>query len=131
MSQLVNIAIAAYIKKFVCEVKHMTTLDIILLCIAAFVVLCCGIIFLIKFLKKTPEEKRELLVQWLTGVVLKAEQAFTESKKGAEKLQMVEEEFKANAPIFYKLILKTTKTANLQELIEEALQKLKESNFHE
>lgn len=83
--------------------------------------------WLVNFFRKTPEERKEILIQFLIGLVTVAEGAFTEGGKGAEKLAMVEEAFNRVAPWALKLMLKLSKTENLQELIEVALSKAKET----
>lgn len=81
--------------------------------------------WLVSFCRKTPEERKETVVQFLIGLVTVAENAFTEGGKGAEKLAMVEESFNRVAPWFMKIMLKLSGAANLQELIEVALERAK------
>ena len=93
--------------------------------LAAIVALGWIIWFLIKFFKMKPEDRKELIVQFLIGLVTVAEKTIIGSKKGQEKIAWVEEQFKATAPWFLKIVLALTKTANFQELAEIALNKAK------
>lgn len=84
--------------------------------------------WLIKFFKKSPEERTAILVSFLVGLVTIAEKAFEdEHGAGAEKLKMVEEAFQKTAPWALKLMLKLSGANDLRELIELALQKAKET----
>lgn len=94
--------------------------------LTAAVVLGLVIWFLIKFFKMKPEDRKELIVQFLIGLVTIAEKTIVGSKKGQEKIAWVEEQFKATAPWFLKVVLALTKTANLQGLAEIALNKAKD-----
>lgn len=86
------------------------------------------IIWLVKFFKKTPEERKEIVVSFLVGLVTAAEQAFAdEHGAGAQKLKMVEEKFNQVAPWALKLMLKLSGAKDLQELVETALTKAKET----
>ena len=93
--------------------------------LAAAVVLGLVIWFLVKFFKMTPADRKELIVQFLIGLVTLAENTIVGSSKGQEKLAWVEQQFNATAPWFLKIVLLLTKTANLQELGELALEKAK------
>ena len=93
--------------------------------IVAAIVLAILVCFVIKFFKMQPEDRKELIIQFLIGLVTTAEALYTESDKGKEKVAWVEEQFNATAPWFLKLVLMFTKTANLNELTEKALEKAK------
>ena len=55
------------------------------------------IVWLIKFFRKTPQERKEIVINFLIGLVTMAEEEFKdEHGKGAEKLKMVEEALKYN-----------------------------------
>lgn len=85
------------------------------------------IAFIIKICKMTPEEREEAIIDFLLGLVTVAENTFVEQGMGAEKLQQVEQQFKQKAPFIYKILLRLTKTDNLQGLIEKALTKAKDT----
>lgn len=97
--------------------------------IVAAIVLALAVCFLIKFFKMKPEERKELVVQFLIGLVSLAEAEIVGAGKGKEKIAWVEGQFNATAPWFLKTVLLLTKTANLQELIEVALVKAKSINW--
>ena len=90
--------------------------------VLAVVALVC---FLVKFFKMKPEERKELIVEFLIGLVTLAEGYFDESGAGKEKAKWVEDKFNATAPWFLKIVLRLTKSADLHELIEKALDKAK------
>ena len=93
--------------------------------IVTAIVLAILVYFVIKFFKMKPEDRKELIIQFLIGLVTAAEALYTESGKGKEKIAWVEGQFNATAPWFLKLVLMFTKSANLNELIEKALEKAK------
>lgn len=93
--------------------------------VVAAIVLAILVYFVIKFFKMQPEDRKELIIQFLIGLVTTAEALYTESGKGKEKVAWVEGQFNATAPWFLKLVLMFTKTANLNELVEKALEKAK------
>ena len=80
---------------------------------------------IVKFCKMSDEEKKQVLITYLKGLVAFAESQIVEHGKGAEKLQLVENTFKEKAPFVYKLILKVMGVDNLKGLIEVALKELK------
>ena len=90
--------------------------------IVAAIALAAGIYYLIKFIRLSPEEKKKILIQFLLGLVDMAEIYFAEGGEGAEKLKWVEEQFKKTAPWFLKLLLMFTKSTDLRDLIEKALE---------
>lgn len=86
------------------------------------------IIWLIKFFKKTPEERKEIVVGFLVGLVTVAEEAFKdEHGAGAQKLKMVEDKFNEVAPWALKIMLKLSGAKDLHELVETALTKAKQT----
>lgn len=90
----------------------------------------CGLAFLVanivKFCKMSAGDKREVLITYLQGLVVWAEQQIG-AGHGAEKLAQVEEYFKKNAPRFYRIVLSLVGKDNLKELIELALERVKEN----
>ena len=60
----------------------------------AVVALVAIIAFVIKFIKMKPEERKDLLIQFLIGLVSVAEIEIVGSQKGQEKIALVEEQFK-------------------------------------
>lgn len=91
------------------------------ICVAALIFL---IVNVIKFSKMSKEEKKELLITYLKGLVAYAEKQLG-SGKGAEKLKLVEDAFNKKAPFIYKLLLKAVGAKDLKDLIETALAEVK------
>lgn len=81
---------------------------------------------IIQIVKLPQDEKRELIITYLKGLVALAEKSLGE-KRGQEKLQMVENYFKEKAPFVYKILLNFLKEDALSDLIEKALKEIKES----
>ena len=96
-------------------------LAIIVIAIAA------AAIYVVRIVKMSPEERKQLIMQWLIGAVTIAENAITENGAGVEKMEMVVSNFKKKAPLTCKIIMKITKTENLTDLIEKALETVKTS----
>lgn len=89
-------------------------------------VAAAAVVFMIvKIVKLSPEQRKELIVNFLVGLVTVAEGYFTEGGKGVEKLAMVEEQFKKTAPWFLKILFMVCGVKDLKELIEVALEKAK------
>lgn len=86
-----------------------------------------AVINIIKYTKMTSEERKKVLKTYLKGLVALAEQEVVGSKKGEEKLQMVEDYFNKKAPTVYKLLLTLIGKDNLKEIIEEALDEVKKT----
>lgn len=82
---------------------------------------------IIKFIKMKPEQKKEILKTYLKGLVVLAEQEIVGTKRGAERLKMVEDWFNKKAPMIYKIILLLVGKNNLKEFIEEALKEIKDA----
>lgn len=93
--------------------------------IVAVIVAALLVHFIIKFFKMKPEERNELIVQFLIGLVSIAETEIVGSQKGVEKIAWVEEQFNKTAPWFLKIVLSLTKQANLNDLISIAVKKAK------
>ena len=106
-------------------------IDIILLIILGVVALGAATFFIIRFFKMDDEKKKELIIKWLTGAVVTAQNLITEKSDTAnkEKFEQVLREFKKNAPLTYKLFAKFSKNINIEELIEAALTTLKNTKF--
>lgn len=81
----------------------------------------------IQVIRMKPEEREEIIKQWLVSAVVAAESAIKESGAGQKKMEMVMEQFQKKAPIIYKLMMKLTKNANLKDLINKALTMVKEN----
>ena len=79
------------------------------------------IYLIVRICKMKPEERKELILNFLKGAVVAAEQ-YIGSGHGDEKLAYVEEYFKKKAPWFIKILFFISGKDNLKELIEEALE---------
>ena len=84
------------------------------------------IYMIVKLVRMSPEERKETLLNWLKGAVVAAEE-YIGSGHGDEKLKYVEDYFNKKAPWFLKILLTIMGKDNLKELIEEALQAVKNS----
>ena len=104
----------------------MTPTDIILLSVVAAGLLAALVVFIIKICKMSPDERKEVIITFLIGLVTNAETALD---NGEERFAWVEEQFSTKAPMFYKLLLMVTKSANLDDLIEKALERAKATVF--
>ena len=94
--------------------------------VAALVV--AGVMYIIHFIKLSPEQKKQKLLELLYSLVVMAEQDIQGQGKGAEKLHYVEELFQQKAPLIYHYLLKTCGSVDLDDLIEKALEVVK-TNF--
>lgn len=105
--------------------------DKILLYWLIAVVICIVIvviaIFLIKFFSMNAEERKLALKTYLKGLVALAEQEIVGTKRGQEKLEMVQEYFQKKAPMVYKITLLLLGKDNLTQLIEDALKEIKDA----
>lgn len=97
----------------------------IIIGLVAAIALTAVIWFTIKFFKMKPEERKELIIQFLIGLVSIAETEIVGSQKAKEKIALVEKQFNATAPWFLKIVLTLTKSADLHELISEAVKRAK------
>ena len=107
----------------------MTTLDWILIGVCGALALVVLVWFLIKFFKLNKTQRKELIIQFLIGLVTVAEGLFTDPKSGPQRLKWVEEQFKQKAPTFLKILLLLTNCGNFEELVKEALKRAKETKF--
>ena len=85
--------------------------------------------FIVKLVKMKPEEREELIVQILIGLVTAAENYFVGEGRGQEKIAWVQEQFNKTAPWFVKIVLMLTKTADFNELVKKALEKAKATEW--
>lgn len=100
---------------------------IIVAAIAAVVIVAI-VLYIVKFVKMSPEEKKATLIMYLSGLVAMAEEKLG-TGKGAQKLEEVEKYFNEKAPMTYKLIMRLFGKEHLKDLIEEALSQVKK-NFN-
>ena len=94
-----------------------------------FGLICVGflaylIVNIVKFSKMKPEERKEMVVTYLKGLVAYAEKKLG-SGNGADKLKLVEDMFKKKAPMIYKMLLKAIGVKDIKELVEIALAEVK------
>ena len=89
-------------------------------------ILAFVIYLIVRICKMKPEERKELLLNFLKGAVVAAEE-YIGSGHGDEKLQYVEDYFNKNAPWFLKILLTIFGKDSLKELIKEALSAVKGS----
>ena len=101
----------------------------IIIAIIAAIVVVVGAFYIMKIIKMSPEERKQLLIDWVMGAIVAAQNNFTEDGHNAEKFAQVEQYFKSKAPMLYKIILKITKGTNLKDVIETALTTIKETKF--
>lgn len=85
------------------------------------------VISIVKYAKMKPEERREFLKTYVKGLVALAEQTIVGSKRGQEKLKMVEDYFNKKSPFAYKFVLSLIGKDNLEQITEEALEDIKKS----
>ena len=85
--------------------------------------------FIIKLVKMKPEEREELIIQILIGLVTAAENYFVGEGRGQEKIAWVQEQFNKTAPWFVKIVLMVTKTADFNELVKKALEQAKATEW--
>ena len=109
----------------------MTVVDIIALSIIGIVLILGAICAVKKFFALPVEKRKELIINWLTGAVVTAQNLITDKTDEANKAKFdqVMNQFKKNAPLTYKIFIKFTKGLNLEDLIEEALENIKNTEF--
>lgn len=109
----------------------MGTIDIIALCFIGIILIIGAALAIKKFWLCPPEQKKELIINWLTGAVVNAQNLIIEKTDEAnkEKFNQVLNQFKANAPWLYKLFIKFSKDLQLESLIEQALTNIKNTKF--
>lgn len=95
----------------------------------AALILGVVIYYIVKICKMKPEDRKALILNFLKGAVVAAEE-YIGKGHGQEKLAYVEEYFKKKAPWFLKVLFAITGKDSLDDLIEEALKAVKE-NFGE
>lgn len=95
--------------------------------IIAAAVLALAIYYIVKIAKMPVEERKETIINFLVGLVTAAENLYVEHGMGKEKIKQVEEAFNRTAPWFLKTLLLVTSSADLDDLIEKALIKAKET----
>lgn len=83
-------------------------------------ILAFVIYLIVRICKMKPEKRKELLLNFLKGAVVAAEE-YIGSGHGDEKLQYVEDYFNKNAPWFLKILFAISGQNDLKSLIEEAL----------
>lgn len=98
----------------------------IIIGVVCAVILAFVIYLIVRICKMKPEKRKELLLNFLKGAVVSAEE-YIGSGHGDEKLQYVEDYFNKNAPWFLKILLTIFGKDSLKELIEEALSAVKGS----
>ena len=97
------------------DIIMWTIIGVVCAAILAFV-----IYLIVRICKMKPEERKELLLNFLKGAVVAAEE-YIGSGHGDEKLQYVEEYFNKKAPWFLKILFAISGQNDLKGLIEEAL----------
>lgn len=105
----------------------MDWLSWVIIAVAALVALGFAIWKIIQIVRMSPEERKEIIKQWLIGAVVAAESAIKESGAGKEKMALVKEQFETKAPFIYKILMRVTNDAELEDLIEKALQMVKDN----
>ena len=95
----------------------------------ALVAIAALIMLIIRIAKMKPEEREELIIQILVGLVTAAENYFVGEGRGQEKIAWVQEQFNKTAPWFVKIILMVTKTADFNDLVQKALKKAKTTEW--
>ena len=83
-------------------------------------ILAFVIYLIVRICKMKPEKRKELLLNFLKGAVVAAEE-YIGSGHGDEKLAYVEDYFNKNAPWFLKVLFVISGQKDLKGLIEEAL----------
>ena len=83
-------------------------------------------VFLWEMFRRSPEERKAYLIDFIVGLVVAAEDEIG-AGHGQEKLEAVEAMFKEKAPFIMKAMLKLSGSNNLTELIETALSKVKDN----
>lgn len=98
----------------------------IIIGIVCAAILAFIIYLIVKICKMKPEERKKLILNFLKGAVVAAEE-YIGSGHGQEKLEYVEKYFKENAPWFLKILLLISGEDSLSGLIEEALTAVKDN----
>lgn len=101
----------------------------IIIGLVALVAIAALVMLIIRIAKMKPEEREELIVQILIGLVTAAENYFVGEGRGQEKIAWVQEQFNKTAPWFVKIVLMVTKTADFNELVKKALEQAKTTEW--
>ena len=101
----------------------------IIIGLIALVAIAALVMLIIRIAKMKPEEREELIVQVLIGLVTAAENYFVGEGRGQEKIAWVQEQFNKTAPWFVKIVLMVTKTADFNELVKKALEQAKTTEW--
>lgn len=101
----------------------------IIIGLVALVAIAALVMLIIRIAKMKPEEREELIVQILIGLVTAAENYFVGEGRGQEKIAWVQEQFNNTAPWFVKIVLMVTKTADFNELVKKALEQAKTTEW--
>ena len=109
----------------------MVDTTIISICVLALVLIAGIVIAIKKFFALSKEERKDRIINWLTGAVVTAQRLIDKDIIGAneEKFNQVVNEFKTKAPLLYKIFIKFTNGLELGDLIEEALKNVKDAKF--
>lgn len=101
----------------------------IIIGLVALVAIAALVMLIIRIAKMKPEEREELIIQILIGLVTAAENYFVGEGRGQEKITWVQEQFNKTAPWFVKIVLMVTKTADFNELVKKALEQAKATEW--
>ena len=97
--------------------------------LVTLVAIAALVMLIVRITKMKPEEREELIVQVLIGLVTAAENYFIGEGRGQEKIAWVQEQFNKTAPWFVKAVLMVTKTADFNELVKKALEQAKATEW--
>ena len=101
----------------------------IIIGLVALVAIAALVMLIVRIAKMKPEEREELIVQVLIGLVTAAENYFVGEGRGQEKIAWVQEQFNKTTPWFVKIVLMVTKTADFNELVKKALEQAKTTEW--
>ena len=101
----------------------------IIIGLVALIAIAALVMLIIRIAKMKPEEREELIIQILIGLVTAAENYFVGEGRGQEKIAWVQEQFNKTAPWFVKIVLMVTKTADFNELVKKALEQAKTTEW--
>ena len=101
----------------------------IIIGLVSLVAIAALVMLIIRIAKMKPEDREELIVQVLIGLVTAAENYFVGEGRGQEKIAWVQEQFNKTAPWFVKIVLMVTKTADFNELVKKALEQAKTTEW--
>lgn len=82
---------------------------------------------IVKIAKMSPEDRKKTIITYLKGAIALAEQEIVGTKRGEERLAMVEDYFNKNASWFLKILLALCGKETLKECIELGLTEIKKS----